>query len=318
MNASFQQDKWNQKECVTDPCLRKPSGNKRNHLHFEDDPKACKKRKLSSEKNSVSTINSKLASHEFILTNGYSKQLSKHPSLKGDYKAVKITSSQSHVITIHETYQLGFMDQSDSNKEKKLYVFDFVDGLEVTYPVRITASDALPVDLPPLFMEPKYSDQLTALANDALNTLTQRINNWLLACQESDDKLTLWRHMSAHRACSELRYQTLRLLNTLEPHFQHTKFDYQSPRVDKFFSFIVKCLDLGQSIGNIRELYTSRSDNPVVSLCSDPEHCLSNLRHLVLRLLQKLLPQLVLPKSFDFESDLVPLIDTACACNLNA
>ncbi|CAH8654384.1 unnamed protein product [Schistosoma margrebowiei] len=317
MNATLHQDKWDQRDFGDAPlCVFKTSGSKRKHLYFEDERDVCKKPRLSAKgQGCVSTVSSKIANREHTDTNGYQKHLGNKLPLKKEYELMN-DPTQNHVITIHETYQLGFLNIMEDNSERKLYTFDFVDSLEVTYPVSITSSDALPIDLPPLFMEPEYSDQLTALANDALNQLTQRINNWLVACQESDDKLILWRHMSAHRASAELRYQTLRLLNILEPHFQHTKFDPQSPNVDKLFSYILKNLELGHSAESSEESDFPKN-NPVVSLCPDPEHCLSNLRHLVLSLLQKLLPQLVLPKDFNSKDDLVPLIDSACVYNLD-
>ncbi|CAH8580303.1 unnamed protein product [Schistosoma turkestanicum] len=318
MNATLHQDKWDQSEYRdTKLCVFKTSGTKRSHLYFDGDKTVCKKLRLSTkEQDCVSTIDSKITSRDCAHTNGYRKSLNNRLSLKKEYEIMN-DSTKNHIISIHETYQLGFLNILEDSSEKNLYTFDFVDSLEVTYPVSITSSDALPIDLPPLFMEPEYSDQLTALANDALNQLTQRINNWLVACQESDEKLTLWRHMNAHRASAELRYQTLRLLNILEPHFRHTDFDPQSPNVDKLFSYILKNMDLSEAVESTREFSSPGNNSPVVSLCPDPEHCLSNLRNLVLSLLQKLLPQLVLPKGFNSKDDLVPLIDSACVCNLS-
>ncbi|TNN13004.1 hypothetical protein EWB00_003256 [Schistosoma japonicum] len=318
MNATLQQDKWDQREYGnTGFCLFKTSKSKRNHLYIEESSTVRKKPRLSTKRRvCISTVSSGISTNDCKLTNGYLKHFHNNRPLDRRFELMS-DSTKNHVITIHETYQLGFLNASEDSNEKSLYTFDFVDGLEVTYPVSITSSDALPFDLPPLFMEPEYSDQLTALANDALNQLTQRINNWLIACEESDEKLTLWRHMNAHRASAELRFQTLRLLNILEPHFQHTKFDPQSPNVDKLFIYILKNLDLSQALEGIQEFNPPKGSNPVVSLCPDPEHCLKNLRQLVLRLLLKLLPQLILPKGFNFENDLIPLIDSACACNLN-
>ncbi|KAK4474402.1 hypothetical protein MN116_001561 [Schistosoma mekongi] len=319
MNATLRQDKWDRREYSnTGFCLFKIPKSKRNHLYIEDASTVRKKPRLSAKRRvCISTVSSRISANDCKLTNGYLKHLDNNRSSDRGFELIS-GSSQSHIITIHETYQLGFLSASEGSDEKSLYTFDFVDGLEVTYPVSITSSDALPFDLPPLFMEPEYSDQLTALANDALNQLTQRINNWLIACEESDAKLTLWRYMNAHRASAELRFQTLRLLNILEPHFQHTKFDPQSPNVDKLFIYILKNLDLSQALEGIEEFNPPKGSNLVVSLCPDPEHCLKNLQHLVLNLLQKLLPQLILPKSFNFENDLISLIDSACACNLNA
>ncbi|CAH8873665.1 unnamed protein product [Trichobilharzia szidati] len=275
------------------------SGIKREHLDLEDysDSEVFKKRKLSDEGQIyIPKFDSKITSCEYILANGFRRPFCRH------YEAVNIPTSENRVVTIHETYHIGYLDSSDGEEDERLYIFE--------------KSETFFDSGPSAFLKQEYYDQLSSYANDALNKLTHEINDWLMACQEFEDKSTLRRHMTAHRACSELRYQTLRLLNILEPHFQYTKFDFQSPCVDKLFYFILKSLDLGQKIKNPKEFNSTDGKIPVVSLCLDPEHCLNNLRELVLNLLQKLMPHLVLPEDFNAENDLLPLIDAVCACNL--
>ncbi|VDQ13934.1 unnamed protein product [Trichobilharzia regenti] len=287
------------------------SGIKREHIDLEDYSDVFKKRKLSDEGQIyISKLNSDIISCEYLLAHGYSQPSCRH------FTAVNIPTSESRVVTIHETYNIGYLDSSDGEEDERLYIFEFADGLEITYPLSVLKTETFFDGEPTAFLKQEYYDQLSSIANDTLNKITHEINDWLMACQECEGKLMLRRHMTAHRACSELRYQTLRLLNILEPHFQYTKFDFQSPCVDKLFYFILKSLDLGQKVRNPSEFNSTRGKTPVVSLCLDPEHCLNNLRELVLNLLQKLMPRLVLPKDFNAENDLLPLIEAVCACNL--
>lgn len=228
-----------------------------------------------------------------------------------------VDSSENYTITIHETYQLGYLGPSTGGIEhENLYVFDFVDGLEVTYPVTIPASDVLPMDLPPLFLESEYRDQLSALAADALKQLTHRINSWLRACQEADDQYFIWRHMESYNASVKLRTYALRLLTALSPQIANLNLDPHSPAVDKIISAVHNLLNKDLNSCSTPDLNSSTQRYPIISLCPDPEHCLSSLRCQILKLIQTLLPQLDVPPSFDSEQDLISLLDRVCTLNV--
>lgn len=225
-----------------------------------------------------------------------------------------MVGSRSQTVSIHETYELGYADNFGVSGPGSLYVFDFVDGVEVTYPVTIPSSEALPIDLPPLFTEPKYSNQLNPLASNALKQLAQRIENWLVSYRNTESRLIVWRHMNAHKLSCELRIHILRLLKILVPQFSHHKLDPESPTVDKFLSMVLKQFDADDfDVNSCIDL--SENIDPVVVLNSDPDNCLQKLRFQVLTLVQKLMPHLVIPQDFDFEKDLIPLINVACTLN---
>ncbi|TGZ66151.1 hypothetical protein CRM22_005499 [Opisthorchis felineus] len=220
-------------------------------------------------------------------------------------------------LDIHETYQLGFCDFiDDAENSSRLYIFDFVDGLEVSYPVSIPTSTDPPLDLPPLFLEPDYVDQLAVLASNAFSELTQLLNEWLLCCQRTDEQRFVWQHVVAHQEAVELRRRTLELLNTLIPHsVPLSAFDVHSPRVDQFFARLLSALTT--TANSIDDDLAAKRDklHPVVSLCPDPHHCLAVLRSQIVLLLRTLLPQMILPQSFDTGRDLSPLLSLMCELN---
>ncbi|KAF7256090.1 hypothetical protein EG68_07267 [Paragonimus skrjabini miyazakii] len=223
-------------------------------------------------------------------------------------------NEETVTISVHETYQLGYCDPTSGSTDcGNLYVFDFVDGIEVSYPVSVTNSDALPLDLPPLFIEPDYVDQLTSLATSALTQLAQLLNNWFLSCQSADEQLFVWRHMQAHEEATELRKKAIKFLASLVPALG-SRWDFQSPRVDTLLTQLTSALNV-DTFGKRTDARQTDKLVPVVSLCSDPYHCLNALRNQIVALLQKLLPQLELPQSFDSSRDLQPLLATLCEVN---
>ncbi|KER28825.1 hypothetical protein T265_13512, partial [Opisthorchis viverrini] len=244
------------------------------------------------------------------------------PSMQSEVVAVEYET-----LDIHETYQLGFCDFVDgAENSSRLYVFDFVDGLEVSYPVSIPTSTDPPLDLPPLFLEPDYIDQLALLASNAFSELIQLLSEWLLCCQRTDEQRFVWQHVAAHQEAVELRRRTLELLNTLIPHsVPLSAFDVHSPRVDQFFARLLSptrstttwhqnvLTTTANSIDD--DLAPGDKLHPVVSLCPDPYHCLAVLRAQIVLLLRTLLPQMKLPQSFDTGRDLSPLLSLMCELN---
>lgn len=223
------------------------------------------------------------------------------------------TCEDSYTISIHETYQLGYYDSVSDNGDSDLYVFDFVDGLEVSYPVTVPASDSLPLDLPPLFVEQDYVGQLTALASTALNQLAQLLNNWLVACQAYDEQVFIWQHLTVHEEAVQLRRLIVELLSDLFPQGDlMTRIDLHSPSTDRILSRLTSALtmDIFGSVSGLSQDTQPDLSIPIVSLCPDPTHCVSVLRDQILALLKQLLPQLDLPQSFDCTRDLQPLLAT--------
>ncbi|CAH8666256.1 unnamed protein product [Dicrocoelium dendriticum] len=223
------------------------------------------------------------------------------------------TCEDSYTISIHETYQLGYCGTLSDKGDSDLYVFDFVDGLEVSYPVTVPASDSLPFDLPPLFVEPDYVHQLTALASTALSQLAQLLNNWLVACQAYDEQVLIWQHLTAHEEAVQLRKLIVELLSDLSPQCDlRTRVDLQSPSTDRILSRLTSALtmDIFGSVSGASQDTQPDLSIPIVSLCPDPNHCVSVLRGQIVALLKQLLPQLDLPQSFDYTRDLQPLLAT--------
>ncbi|VDP89692.1 unnamed protein product [Echinostoma caproni] len=225
-------------------------------------------------------------------------------------------SKQGRTISVHETYQLGYFDPtSDTDLLERLYVFDFVDGLEVTYPISVTSSDTLPADLPPLFLEPEYVDQLSTLASNALNQLTTVLANWLIARQRSQEERLMWHHMSAHEEAVLLRKQVVQLIDQLVPtsHLEST-LDFHSPLTDKFLTQLISVLTR-DTMEKVSTNNASEGAIPIVSLCPDPTHCLNALRTQIYQLLRILVPHLRLPQSFHLERDLHSLLSILRECN---
>lgn len=214
----------------------------------------------------------------------------------------------TRTISVHETYQLGYFDPtSDPGLLERLYVFDFVDGLEVTYPISVT-SDALPADLPPLFLEPEYVDQLSTLASNALNQLTSLLNNWVIARQKSQEEYLIWYYVSAHEEAVSLRKQIIQLIDQLVPDgYLEGRLDFHSPLTDRFLAQLAEALTTNtyESAATCSPLDDAV---PLVSLCPDPAHCVDALRTQIYRLLRILLPHLRLPQSFRIDRDLEPLL----------
>lgn len=76
------------------------------------------------------------------------------------------------------------------------YVFDFVGGPEVNYPISDTSA-AVSADLFPPFLGPEYIDQLSTLISEALNQLMRLLNNRVLARQKSQQEHLICYYMSA-------------------------------------------------------------------------------------------------------------------------
>ncbi|TPP63138.1 hypothetical protein FGIG_08437 [Fasciola gigantica] len=211
-----------------------------------------------------------------------------------DVTCTKLTRT----ITVHETYQLGYFDSATD-----------AGLLE-----RFVTSDALPADLPPLFLEPEYVDQLSTLASNALNQLTSLLNNWLMARQKSQEERLIWYHMSAHEEAVSLRKQIIQLIDQLVPNGHlESRLDFQSPLTDKFLNQLVETLTME---GHQMITCTSSGDAvPLVSLCPDPAHCVDALRTQIYRLLRILVPHLHLPQSFRIDRDLESLLSMLHECN---
>ncbi|VEL16322.1 unnamed protein product, partial [Protopolystoma xenopodis] len=225
-------------------------------------------------------------------------------------------SCVQYTVHVNETYQLGYTRENNS---ADIYLFEFVDGLEVSYPVSVNSSNEIPEHLPPLFTEPGYSEQLMALATNALESLAMRIDQWLRACQEVIDTDFVWRSLTAHRTSSSLRRQIFTLLTTLVPDAELSEgFDCTSPDVDRLLYRLICQLSsdphLAQTAFDV-DKDTPKNSVPLISLCHEPEHCLRTLREMVITLLHLLLPKLELPGSFDIEKDLPHLIDAVYSYN---
>ncbi|CAL8071495.1 unnamed protein product [Calicophoron daubneyi] len=297
-------------------------------MHYFGDVNKCKRRRANpscgpdtSENHIISEVKEPLK--KIPALNGVSTRIEDYLSAAGVNELCQnsISSECGRVISVKETYQLGYFGAAHQPEDySDLFIFDFVDGLEVSYPISITAPDALPIDLPPLFMESEYMGELTALANGALDQLTERLNKWFDACKQADEDLLIWRHVTAYEEAVALRKQIFELIFDLVPQSELSdQVDFSSPSADRLIARIISALNGVDAFGRFpdkRDSECSPADAvPVVSLCPEPNHCLEVLRAQILTLLRMLLPQLNLPHCFDPEQDLRTLLDAAHTLN---
>uniref|UniRef100_A0A5K3FWZ9 Magnesium transporter n=2 Tax=Mesocestoides corti TaxID=53468 RepID=A0A5K3FWZ9_MESCO len=264
-------------------------------------PTSCGRSSFFAENNS---------SNESLLNNSEAGCTQSPENERKSYHDLENVEHDGTVVAVDEIYQLGI----EHKENNEIYLFDFVDSLQVSYPVTLShvSTDRLE-KLPPYFHGRLFDEHLSCLASDVFRQLTSRLETWMDALDANAQTEFIARHMKAHEELTILRRQIFTLLKLLVP----------NPSLSDGFDCTTADLDrlLVRIISEISKSGSSSTDGdenlslPIVSVCIEPEHCVQVLRQRVLTLLQTLLPSLRLPKSFDITRDLHDLINAVYSYN---
>ncbi|VDN97514.1 unnamed protein product [Rodentolepis nana] len=223
-------------------------------------------------------------------------------------------------VSVLETYRLGFEDKEN----KKTYIFNNIDYLEVSYAASVLSTDLDRLDSPDLFSpDPELDRQLSETASIALEELSSPLESILDAADEEIAREFTSRQLSYDDELRVLRLQTFNLLRLILPHPKLKEgFDTSTSDLDTFILRIIKCLE-----GSPDAVATKDGDNhdyvnddaPVQSkdccVVLVPDFPLAKFRNRVVALLKLLLPKLRLPESFDPNRDLQDLINSIYSYN---
>ncbi|CDI96807.1 expressed conserved protein [Echinococcus multilocularis] len=211
------------------------------------------------------------------------------------------------VVSVNEIYQLGIEDKENN----EVYLLDFVDSLKVSYSVEVpdTSQGGLEI-LPPFIHDCVFAEYLSCTASDVLSKISASLESWM---DEVDEGKFISRHLAAFDELIILRKQIFTLLKLFVPNPDVREgFDCTTADLDRYLLRIIRDL----SNNNINLGSEASTGYPVVSVCTEPEHCVHVLRQRVLTLLQTLLPNLLLPESFDLKRDLQDLINAIYSYNM--
>ncbi|VDK20456.1 unnamed protein product [Taenia asiatica] len=211
------------------------------------------------------------------------------------------------IISVNEIYQLGIEDKENN----EVYVLDFVDSLKVSYSVKVPDMTQESLEtLPPFFHDRLFAEYLSCTASNVLSKISATLDSWMNEVEE--DKF-ISRHLAAFDELIVLRKQVFTLLKLFVPNPDVKEgFDCTTADLDRYLLRIVQ--DLSNNNGSLGG--EASTGSPVVSVCTEPEHCVHVLRQRVLTLLQTLLPNLLLPESFDLKRDLQDLINAIYSYNM--
>nr|CDS27289.1 conserved hypothetical protein [Hymenolepis microstoma] len=223
-------------------------------------------------------------------------------------------------VSVLETYRLGFEDKEN----KKTYIFNNIDYLEVSYEANVLSTDLDRLDSPDLFSpDPELDKQLSETASIALEELSSPLESILDAADEEIAREFTSRQLSYDDELRVLRLQTFNLLRLILPHPKLKEgFDTSTSDLDTFILRIIKYLEGDPDAAATKDDDSNshvNGDAPVRSkdccVVLVPDFPLAKFRNRVVTLLKLLLPNLRLPESFDPNRDLQDLINSIYSYN---
>ncbi|VDM33461.1 unnamed protein product [Hydatigera taeniaeformis] len=245
-----------------------------------------------------------ISANHYTHENGFAPSREKIRKIVDEYPG---DGTDDSVVSVNEIYQFGIEDKENN----EVYLLDFVDSLKVSYSVKVSdvTQDSLE-KLPPLLHDRLFADYLSCTASDILCKISTTLDAWM---DEVEEAKFISRHLAAFDELIVLRKQVFTLLKLFVPNPDVKEgFDCTTADLDRYLLRIIQDLTTNnRSLGG-----EASTGSPVVSVCTEPEHCVHILRQRVLTLLQTLLPNLLLPESFDLKRDLQDLINAIYSYNM--
>ncbi|KAL3317208.1 hypothetical protein Ciccas_004144 [Cichlidogyrus casuarinus] len=232
------------------------------------------------------------------------------------YQVSPTKESKKIEFAIKETYQIGFIYSSSSDDQ--VYVFDFVDALDVEYPLNVR-SDVKLETVPPLMFGDSYREKLDNFSDKALQKLTDNLLEWLSLYKKFSLEEFTYRSVACYRRVSVLRDKAFKLMQILDPGLKIPKgFDKSSPDVEKLLYRVISQLNCDkeewQKIAD-KERNSQINKQPLIAISADGSSTVQMLEHRILHLIKSMLPRLTLPPNFNMENDLPDLLDAILSLN---